>query len=214
MCRCILCTCTLFIAPRQISQRETRDDGDDDRADAAATHTPHATAVFMALMALLLTLATASPSLGRPAVLPSSRACDSSSLGAAAPPPPPPPPRALLRLRGGVRQLEDRSDWEAVQAEAIAGEKLLVVDFTATWCGPCQRIAPAYAALADEYAASAILVKLDVDVLGEIAAELGVTSMPTFLFFRSGEVIDTMRGAAEAGLRALIAEHSTAAAVA
>ena len=117
-------------------------------------------------------------------------------------------PAALLRLRGGVRQLEDRDDWAAVQAEA--GDKLLVVDFTATWCGPCQRIAPAFAAIADEYAGSAIFVKIDVDVLGELAAELGVTSMPTFLFFRSGHVIDTMRGADEAGLRALVAEHAAA----
>ena len=98
--------------------------------------------------------------------------------------------------------------FQAVQAEAEVGDKLLVVDFTATWCGPCQRIAPAFAALADEYADSTICVKIDVDVLGELAQELGVTSMPTFLFFRSGEVIDTMRGADEAGLRALIAEHS------
>ena len=115
---------------------------------------------------------------------------------------------ALLRLRGGVRQLQDRDDWAAVQAEA--GEKLLVVDFTASWCGPCQRIAPAYAAIADEYAGKALFVKIDVDVLGELAAELGVTSMPTFLFFRSGLVIDTMRGANEAGLRALVAEHAAA----
>ena len=113
---------------------------------------------------------------------------------------------ALLRIRGGVRQLGDRDDWDAVQAEA--GEKLLVVDFTATWCGPCQRIAPAFAQIADEYAERALFVKIDVDVLGELAAELGVTSMPTFLFFRSGHVIDTMRGADEAGLRALVAEHA------
>ena len=76
------------------------------------------------------------------------------------------------------------------------------------WCQPCQRIAPAFAALADEYAESAIFVKVDVDTLGELAAELGVTSMPTFLFFKSGEVIDTMRGADENGLRALVAEHA------
>lgn len=48
------------------------------------------------------------------------------------------------------------------------------------------------------------------DVLGDLAAELGVTSMPTFLFFRDGEVIDSMRGADEAGLRALVAEHADA----
>ena len=71
------------------------------------------------------------------------------------------PLAGVLRLRGGVRTLEDRADWEAVQAEAEAGNKLLVVDFTATWCGPCQRIAPFFAALADEYADSAICIKID-----------------------------------------------------
>ena len=114
----------------------------------------------------------------------------------------------IQRLRGGVREIEDMEDWEAAQAEA--SDKLLVVDFTATWCGPCQRIAPTYAALAEEYAETALLVKVDVDNLGELAAELGVTSMPTFLFFRSGEMIDSMRGADEDGLRMLVAEHAKA----
>ena len=118
----------------------------------------------------------------------------------------------LLRLRGGVREIEDLDDWQAVQEEA--GERLLVVDFTAVWCGPCQKIAPVYAALADEYAESSVFVKVDVDNLGELAQELGVTSMPTFLFFRSGEIIDTMRGADEAGLRALVAEHAAGSPVA
>ena len=94
-------------------------------------------------------------------------------------------------------------------AQVEAADKLLVVDFTAVWCGPCQRIAPAFAALAEEFADSALFVKVDVDRLGELAAQLGVTSMPTFLFFRGGEVIDTMRGADEAGLRALVVEHAT-----
>ena len=57
---------------------------------------------------------------------------------------------------------------------------------------------------------AALLVKVDVDNLGELAAELGVTSMPTFLFFRSGEMIDSMRGADEDGLRMLVAEHAKA----
>ena len=142
----------------------------------------------------------------------------------------------LLQLRGGVRSLDDIEEWEAVQvnvergaypppypsapspkprldpkpsAQVEAADKLLVVDFTAVWCGPCQRIAPAFAALAEEFADSALFVKVDVDRLGELAAQLGVTSMPTFLFFRGGEVIDTMRGADEAGLRALVVEHAT-----
>ena len=116
------------------------------------------------------------------------------------------PRQTLLRLRGGVRELEDLDEWEALHEEV--GDKLLVVDFTAVWCGPCQRIAPAFAALAEEYADSAHFVKVDVDKLGELAAQLGVTSMPTFLFMRNGEVVDRMSGADEAGLRAMVAELS------
>ena len=116
--------------------------------------------------------------------------------------------QSLVRLRGGVRELEDAHDWVAVQDEA--GDKLLVVDFTAVWCGPCQRIAPAFAALAEEYADSAVFVKVDVDKMGDIAAEMGVTSMPTFLFLRDGEVVDRMSGADEAGLRSLISELTAA----
>ena len=67
---------------------------------------------------------------------------------------------SFWRLRGGLRELKDREEWEELQAEAR--DMLLVVDFTATWCGPCQRIAPAFAAIADEYAESAVFVKIDV----------------------------------------------------
>mmetsp|Transcript_57462 Transcript_57462/g.101541 ORF Transcript_57462/g.101541 Transcript_57462/m.101541 type:complete len:153 (-) Transcript_57462:116-574(-) len=113
-------------------------------------------------------------------------------------------PRTLLRLRGGVHTLVDMDDWAAVQESAE--NKLIVLDFTASWCGPCQRIAPAFEALAAE-TANAIFVKCDVDELGELAAELGVTSMPTFLLFRSGEIVGSLRGANEEALRSLVAEH-------
>lgn len=113
--------------------------------------------------------------------------------------------QTVLQLRGGVRQLEDRDEWEALLADA--GDRLIVVDFTATWCGPCQRIAPAYEKLAEAHEDAALFVKIDVDELGDLAAELGVTSMPTFLFLRDGQVIDTLRGADEEGLRAMIATH-------
>ena len=120
-----------------------------------------------------------------------------------------------LRLRGGeagsVRHLEEASEWPALHAEA--GDALVVADFTAVWCGPCQKIAPVYEALAAENP-SVHFVKIDVDELGELAAQLGVTSMPTFLFYRNGEQIDAMKGADEGLLRAKVAEHAAAPAAA
>lgn len=77
---------------------------------------------------------------------------------------------------------------------AAAGVKLVVVDFFATWCGPCQRIAPVFEQLARKYP-KAVFVKVDVDKCQETAASNGVTAMPTFMFFRNKTKIDTLRGA-------------------
>ena len=104
-------------------------------------------------------------------------------------------------VRTGMR----RREWKALLEEE---DRLVVVDFTAVWCGPCQRIAPTFEAMAEEYAEQAVFVKVDVDELPELAAQLGVSSMPTFLFYRRGERLDMLRGADEAGLRRLVAEHS------
>jgi len=113
----------------------------------------------------------------------------------------------LLRLRGGVHTLTSMEEWETMKAEA--GDKLIVLDFTATWCGPCQAIAPVFTAMAEERP-DVLFVKCDVDELAELAAAEGVSSMPTFLFFRNGESIATLRGADPEGLRALVEEHAAA----
>merc|ERR1711881_466039 len=65
----------------------------------------------------------------------------------------------VLRLRGGAKELATKEEFDTVLADA--GDKLVVVDFTASWCPPCKRIAPVFAAMADEYAADAVLVKVD-----------------------------------------------------
>lgn len=117
----------------------------------------------------------------------------------------------LLRLRGGDGSYKTLEAGESLdELQAAAGDKLVVVDFTATWCGPCQRIAPVFAELAEQYAESCTFVKVDVDEHGELTAALGVSSLPTFLFFRGGEQIDMLRGADEEGLRNLVSKHSGA----
>ena len=75
------------------------------------------------------------------------------------------------------------------------GNKLLVVDFFATWCGPCVYIAPLFDKLAGEYADKAVFIKVDVDKFRTLSAQEGIKAMPTFKFYKNTKQIDDMRGA-------------------
>lgn len=72
--------------------------------------------------------------------------------------------------------------------------KLIVLDFWATWCGPCKRIAPIVEALAEEYKDQAIIGKCDVEEDEELSIRFGVRNIPTILFIKSGEVKDKVVG--------------------
>ena len=76
------------------------------------------------------------------------------------------------------------------------GELPLVVDFWATWCGPCRMIAPIIEELAKEYDGKINVGKCDVEECDDIAAQFGIRNIPTILFFKGGEVVDKMVGAA------------------
>ena len=76
------------------------------------------------------------------------------------------------------------------------GELPLVVDFWATWCGPCRMIAPIIEELAKEYDGKINVGKCDVEECDDIAAEFGIRNIPTVLFFKGGEIVDKMVGAA------------------
>lgn len=72
-------------------------------------------------------------------------------------------------------------------SELVASGKPFVVDFSATWCGPCKKLAPTVAELAEEYDGKALVGKCDVDDSEALAAKFGIRSVPTVLFFKAGE---------------------------
>ena len=75
------------------------------------------------------------------------------------------------------------------------GELPLVVDIWATWCGPCKMVGPIISELADDYDGKIVVGKCDVEENNEVAAEFGVRSVPTILFFKGGQWVDKFVGA-------------------
>ena len=80
-------------------------------------------------------------------------------------------------------------------AELKAGNLPLVVDFWATWCGPCRMVAPIIEELAAKYDGKIVVGKCDVEDNEDLAAEFGIRNIPTILFFKNGEVVDKIIGA-------------------
>ena len=81
------------------------------------------------------------------------------------------------------------------ERDVIQSDKPVLVDFTATWCGPCRMIAPIVEELANEYQGRAVVGKVDVDENPETAMNYGIRSVPTLLIFKGGQVVDQIIGA-------------------
>jgi thioredoxin 1 len=91
---------------------------------------------------------------------------------------------------GTTAFIQDEAELDSLLATA----PMLVVDCTATWCGPCKLVAPLMDQLAEEYGDRAKVLKLDLDVNKPVAKRFGIRSIPAVLYFKQGELVETIVG--------------------
>ena len=96
--------------------------------------------------------------------------------------------------------------------DILSSHALVVIDFTATWCGPCQMIKPKFKELAEEKSSDSlafVTVDVDEDDNAEICEEYGVESMPTFKFVKNGATIDSVIGNKFDDVKAGVVKHTS-----
>lgn len=86
----------------------------------------------------------------------------------------------------------DLANWDK---EVMQSSDLVMVDFWAVWCGPCQMVAPVVEELATEYAGKLKVMKLNTDEAPEVAGRYQIMSIPTILFFKNGQPVEKLVGA-------------------
>jgi thioredoxin 1 len=91
---------------------------------------------------------------------------------------------------GTATFIQDETEFDSL----LKSESLLVVDCTATWCGPCKLVAPLIDRLADDYRDRAKVFKLDLDSNKPVAKRFGIKSIPAVMVFKQGKLIETLVG--------------------
>ncbi|XP_047175491.1 thioredoxin H-type 2-like [Vigna umbellata] len=114
---------------------------------------------------------------------------------------------------GQVTGVHSVSEWKEHLKKGEETGKLIVVDFTASWCGPCRFIAPILVEIAKRLPHVTFL-KVDVDELESVSKEWEIEAMPTFLFLKEGKLVDKVVGAKKEELQMTITKHANAAAAA
>ncbi|WVZ05814.1 hypothetical protein V8G54_019160 [Vigna mungo] len=105
-----------------------------------------------------------------------------------------------------VLSFHSSARWQLHFNEVKESGQLLVVDFSASWCGPCKFIEPAIHAMAGKFT-DVNFVKIDVDELSDVAGEFQVQAMPTFVLFKGGKIIDRVVGAKKDELEKKVEKH-------
>ncbi|BFG16586.1 thioredoxin H2 [Prunus yedoensis var. nudiflora] len=105
-----------------------------------------------------------------------------------------------------IMAFHSKDQWNTHFNASKESNKLMVIDFTATWCGPCRAMEPTLKEYADKYT-DVEFIKLDVDELPDVAREFGVQAMPSFVFVKKGDVIDKVVGARKEELQKKIEKH-------
>lgn len=107
---------------------------------------------------------------------------------------------------GKVIVVNNKAEWDSILSDAKNSNQAVIVDFFATWCGPCRLISPYFQQLSTQFE-EIVFVKLDVDQVEEVAQQLGITAMPTFIVLKDGQKVDELIGASQDKLKALVAKY-------
>jgi thioredoxin 1 len=96
-----------------------------------------------------------------------------------------------MKSNGLILEVNDAN----FESDVLKNPQLVVVDFAATWCGPCKQLAPVLQEVAQEYEGKARVAHVDVDESRDLAVKYGIMSVPTLLFLRGGKVVHQLVGA-------------------
>jgi len=113
-----------------------------------------------------------------------------------------------LHLPGAVMSSATSVNDANFDTEVLKSSTPVLVDFWAPWCGPCRAVAPTVDALSQEFAGKLKVVKLNTDESGEVAMKYAVTSIPTLMVFKNGEMVERVLGnRPKADLAAMVSRH-------